>query len=98
MTNISMANYDIADNITHIAMPYAIQFRQLALKSPPLGPKWGRWAKKLGCTSDHPVCSLLVLEDRMRSRVFFAYLSHLGPSGGDFKASWRNCMCMCMRL
>ena len=23
-----------------------IQFRQLALKSPPLGPKWGRWAKK----------------------------------------------------
>ena len=24
MTNISMANYDIADNITHNAMPYAI--------------------------------------------------------------------------
>ena len=46
MTNISMANYDIADNITHIAMPYAIQFRQLALKSPPLGPRRGRWVKK----------------------------------------------------
>ena len=23
---------------------------------------------------------------------FFAHLPHLGPSGGDFKASWRNCM------
>ena len=56
MTNISMANYDIADNITHIAMPYAIQFRQLALKSPSLGPKWDRWAKKLGCAlGDQPI-------------------------------------------
>ena len=25
----------------------SIQFRWLALKSPPLGPKWDRWAKKL---------------------------------------------------
>ena len=41
----------------------AIQFRQLALKSPPLGPKWGRWARKLGCASDPPVCSLLAWED-----------------------------------
>ena len=24
-----------------------VQFRRLALKSPPLGPKWDRWAKKL---------------------------------------------------
>ena len=24
-----------------------VQFRRLALKSPPLGPKWGRWVKKL---------------------------------------------------
>ena len=47
-----------------------IQFRWLALKSPPLGPKWGRWAKKLGCASDPPVCSLLVWEDRMRTLVF----------------------------
>ena len=69
-----------------------IQFRRLALKSPPLGPKWGRWVKKLGCTSDPPVCSLLVWEDRMRAHPsFFAHLSHLGPSGGDFKASRRNC-------
>ena len=30
-----------------------IQFRRLALKSPPLGPKWGRWTKKLGCA--HPI-------------------------------------------
>ena len=49
---------------------YTVQFRRLALKSPPLGPKWGRWAKKLGCASDPPVCSLLVWEDRMRTRVF----------------------------
>ena len=47
-----------------------IQFRRLALKSPPLVPKWGRWAKKLGCESDPPVCSLLVWEDRMRTQVF----------------------------
>ena len=37
-----------------------LQFRRLALKSPPLGPKWDRWAKNLGCASDPPVCSLLV--------------------------------------
>ena len=24
------------------------------MKSPPLGPKWGRWAKKLGCASNPP--------------------------------------------
>ena len=24
--------------------------------------------------------------------IFFAHLSHLGSSGGDFKASQRNCM------
>ena len=47
-----------------------LQFRRLALKSPPLGPKWGRWAKKLRCASNPPVCSLLVWEDRMCTRVF----------------------------
>ena len=47
-----------------------LQFRRLALKSPPLGPKWARWAKKLWCASDPPVCSLLVWEDRMRTQVF----------------------------
>ena len=52
------------------AVQHSIQFRRLALKSPPLGPKWGRWVKKLGCASDPPVCSLLVWEDRMRTRVF----------------------------
>ena len=51
-------------------MNIVIQFRRLALKSPPLGPKWGRWAKKLGCASNPPVCSLLVWEDQMRNRVF----------------------------
>ena len=40
------------------------------LKVPPLGPKWDRWAKKLGCASDPPVCSLLVWVDRMRTRIF----------------------------
>ena len=41
------------------------------LEFPPfLGPKWGRWAKKLGCASDPPVCSLLVWEDWMRTQVF----------------------------
>ena len=53
---------------------------------PPLGPKWDRWA------SDPPVCSLLVWEHWICARVFFAHQPHLGPSGGDFKASWRNCM------
>ena len=28
-----------------------IQFRRLVLKSPPLGRKWGKCAKKLGCAS-----------------------------------------------
>ena len=45
--------------------PTVIKFRRLALKSPPLGPKWGMWAKKLGCASNPPVCSLLVWEDQM---------------------------------
>ena len=47
-----------------------VQFRRLALKSPPLGLKWGRWAKKLGCASNPPVCRLLVWEDWMRTQVF----------------------------
>ena len=42
-----------------ITLPLILQFRRLALKSPPLGPKWDRWAKKIGCASDPPVCSLL---------------------------------------
>ena len=50
--------------------PYRLQFRRLALKFPPLGPKWDRWTKKLGCASDPPVCSLLVWEDRMHTQVF----------------------------
>ena len=33
------------------------------LEVPPLGPKWGRWAKKLGCAD----CRL---EDSMRTQVF----------------------------
>ena len=37
----------------HLFMFKQIQFRRLALKSPPLGPKWGMWAKKnLGA---HPI-------------------------------------------
>ena len=47
-----------------------IQFRRLALKSPPLGPKWGRWAKKLRCASNPPIPADCRLEDRMRTRVF----------------------------
>ena len=47
-----------------------IQFLRLALKSPPLGPKWDRWAKKLGCASDPPIPADCRLEDRMRTRVF----------------------------
>ena len=62
------------------------------LEVPHLGPKWGKWVKKLGCASNPPVCRLLVWEDWMRTRVFFAHLPHLGPSGGNFKASRRNCM------
>ena len=46
-----------------------IQFRQLALKSPPL-PKWDRWAKKLGCASDPPIPADCRLVDRMRIQVF----------------------------
>ena len=48
----------------------ALQFRRLALKSPPLGPKWDRWAKKLGCASHPPIPADCRLEDRMRTRVF----------------------------
>ena len=47
-----------------------IQFRRLALKSPPLGPKWGRWAKKLRCASDPPIPADCRLEDWIRTRVF----------------------------
>ena len=109
---------------------------------PPLGPKWGRWAKKLRCASDPPIpadCRLggtsrpaseTVVQDNFvwhllelpnldiniscfphwppgiqsshANRLqtggsdahpsFLAHLPHLGPSGGDFKASRRNCM------
>ena len=40
-----------------------LQFRRLALKSPPLGPKWDRWAKKLGCASDPPIPADYRLEE-----------------------------------
>ena len=60
----------IHSHINHTYSYICLQFRRLALKSPPLGPKWGRWAKKLGYASDPPVCSLLVGEDRMRIQVF----------------------------
>ena len=46
----------------------SIQFRWLALKSPPLGPKWGRWAKKLGCAPDPPIPADCL--------SFFAHLPH----------------------
>ena len=45
-----------------------IQFRRLALKSLPLGPKWGGWAKKLGCASNPPVGSLLVWDFKASRR------------------------------
>ena len=47
-----------------------IQFRRLVLKSLPLGPKWDRWAKKLGCASDSPIQADCRLEDWIRTRVF----------------------------
>ena len=57
----------------------SIQFRRLVLKSPPLGHKWGKCAKKLGCTSSH-TSSLQSLQSvaagRMRTRVF----SHTYPT------------------
>ena len=49
---------------------YTVQFRRLALKSTPLGPKWDRWAKKLGCASNPPIPAVCRLEDWMRTRVF----------------------------
>ena len=61
---------------TNISMIYIfifiLQFRRLALKSPPppLGPKWDRWAKKLGCASVPPILADCRLEDRMCTRVF----------------------------
>ena len=60
----------------------AIQFRRLALKSPPLGPKWGRWAKKLGCASDPPKPADCRLEDRMRTRVFSSTYPNWALVGG----------------
>ena len=68
-----------------------IQFRRLALKSPPLGPKWDRWAKTwVRIRSSHT--SRLQTGGSDAHPSFFAHLPNLGPSGGDFKASRRNCI------
>ena len=72
-------------------MFHNIQFRQLALKSPPL-PKWDRWAKKLGCASDPPIPEDCRLVDRMRIQVFSPTYPTWALVGGDFKASRRNCI------
>ena len=37
----------------------------------PLGPKWGRWAKKLRCASDPPIPADCRLEDRMHTKSSF---------------------------
>ena len=63
-------------------MGLTIQFRRLALKSPPLGPKWDRWAKKLGCASDPPIPADCRLEDRMRTRVFSSTYPNWALVGG----------------
>ena len=47
------------------------------LEVPPLVPKWDRWAKKLGCSSDPPIPADCRLEDRMR--MFFCPPTPLGP-------------------
>ena len=58
-----------------------VQFRQLALKSPPLGPKWGRWVKKLGCASYPPIPADCRLEDWMRTLVFSPTYPTSRPAG-----------------
>ena len=63
--------------LTLLKLENNLQFRRLALKSPPLGPKWGRWVKKLRCASNPPVCSLLVWEDC--APKFFRPPTPLGP-------------------
>ena len=62
------------------------------LEVPPLGPKWDRWAKKLGCASDPPIPADCRLEDRMRTRIFSPPYPTWALVGGDFKASRRNCI------
>ena len=79
-------------HFSHKASLFSCNLSKSLLRQDPIPSKWGRRAKILGCASDPPVCSLLVWEDWMRTQVFFAHLYHLGPSGGDFKASRRNCM------
>ena len=56
-----------------------LQFCRLALKSPPLG----RWAKKLGCASNPPVCSLLVWEDRMPTYPTWALVGGTSRAAGE---------------
>ena len=55
-----------------------VQFRRLALKSPPLGPKWDRWAKNSGA---HTILPYQQTGGSDAHPSFFAHLPHLGPSG-----------------
>ena len=70
-----------------------IQFLRLALKSPPLGPKWDRWAKKLGCASDPPIPADCRLEDRMRTRVFSPTYSTWALVGGTSRPAGETVVC-----
>ena len=76
----------------------SIQFRRLALKSPPLGPKWGRWAKKLGCASDPPVCSLLVWEDQMLTQVFSPTYHTWALVGGTSRPAGKTVFPLCRHV
>ena len=53
----------------HIYISHIYTVSPAGLEVPPLGPKWGRWAKKLGCASDPPIPADCRLEDQMRTRV-----------------------------
>ena len=62
------------------------------LEVPPLGPKWGRWAKKTRVRIRSYSLQSAGMGESDEHPSFFAHLSHLGPSWGDFKASRRNCI------
>ena len=69
--------------VTNVMCECCIQFRRLALKSPPLGPKWGRWAKKLGRISYPPIPADCRLEDRMPTYPTWALVGGTSRPAGD---------------